>query len=82
MIDLNIVHLCLIFLGIIFLIKIPVSMLPWITSPFFRKKETEVLPPLEADEDSPWSIAQDLSSGAEGMAWEEHMRMSNPERWP
>ena len=44
MIDLNIVHLFLIFLGIIFLIKIAVSMLSWITSPFFCKKETEVLP--------------------------------------
>ena len=67
MTDINIIHLFLIFLGIIFLIKIAVSILSWITSPFFRKKETEVLPPLEADEDFPWSIVQDLSSDAEGM---------------
>ena len=67
MTDLNIVHLFLIFLGIIFLIKIAASIISWIASPFFRNKETEVLPPLEDDENSPWSIAQHLSSDAEGM---------------
>ena len=67
MTDLNIIHLFLIFLGIIFLLKIAASILSWSTSPLFRKKETEVLPSLEDDEDSPWSIVQDLSSDAEGM---------------